>query len=603
MKKIFCFLLLFISVVSLWAAKSTGAVRQWKQPDGTIVSVCLMGDEHVSWYQTTDGVMLCRKGNAFYVAEVNDRGDLLPTNVLAHNAGQRLDGEVTLAKAQKRELFFAAAKRNLSVRSRAIEGYPSNTFSPHTGTVRVPIIMMGYPDVPFTFDRDVFEDYFNGTVRTDYSRETRFDGFSSLAEFFRDASHGKLNLEFDLYGPYVADFNHDYYGKKAGHSFNLLTEAVKKADADIDFTKYDSNGDNRVDMIYILFAGAGANISGDDNDFWPACWYGGNYSTDDNITYNVIGGASELAITAADNDGEAIRAGIGVTAHEMSHGMGLPDLYWTLSSDPQMEYGGKKYPDFNNCGPEDWDIMDGGENLFNAMWPCQYTAWEKDVMGWIDVEELTEPADITIYPLNDDRGKAYRITNPENKYEYYIIERTQFTEWNYYLNRQYGSGLMIHHVNASAGGLSMSPNNEYGRPNVTILPADGFILASYSIEKTIPYKGIVQEITDDMFTLDAKGDPYPGSEGVTSLSAYKNYTKIDGGKDMVERFPITDIRANDDGSISFKFMGGTTAIDAIRDKTTYKEGRIYSLDGQYLGTDPSRLHSGIYIQNGRKFVK
>ena len=88
---------------------------------------------------------------------------------------------------------------------------------------------------------------------------------------------------------------------------------------------------------------------------------------------NVIGAANELAVD--DYDGEPVRAGIGVFCHEMSHGMGLPDLYWTLSYRPRDEYGDV---DFDNCGPEDWDLMDGGENLYNGMWPCQYTAWERE---------------------------------------------------------------------------------------------------------------------------------------------------------------------------------------------------------------------------------
>lgn len=610
MKKIFCSLLFIMLAVVVWAAKSTGVVRVWQQPDGTTIRVRLMGDEHVSWYQTVDGIMLKRVDKAFYVAEISADGMLKATDILAHNPGQRSKQETALAKMQTPQLFFTAANRMEEAKSRAIDGYPNkNSYSPHSGKVRVPIIMMNYPDTAFTFEKEKFEDYFNGTVRTPYSSATRLDGFSSVAEYFRDASHGKLNLEFDLYGPYMADNVHKYYGNDGGKSFSLLQEAVRKADGDIDFSKYDSDGNGKVDMVYILFAGAGANLSGDGDDFWPACWTGiYTINTEDGVAINVIGGASELAISenAEDYDGPTIRAGIGVTAHEMSHGMGMPDLYWTSRPFPQMIFEGKSYNDYNNCGPEDWDLMDGGENLSGAIWPCQYTAWEKDVMGWIDVEELDKPADITLYPLNEEGGKAYRVTNPENKYEYYIIERTQFTEWNYYLHRRYGSGMLIFHVNASASGLSMSPNLTYGRPNVTILPADGFILGSYAYDEdapAVPYNGVVQKITEEMFIQDSKGDPYPGLKGVISLAAYKNYTKIDGGKDMVERFPITDIRANDDGSISFKFMGGTTAIDAIRDKTTYKEGRIYSLDGQYLGTDPSRLPSGIYIQNGRKFVK
>lgn len=611
MKKVFCLILLSLITTALWAAKSSGAIRTWSQPDGTTVRVRLLGDEHVSWYQTPDGILLVRGNDgAFYVAEVNADGVLLATNVLAHDMDKRTDAEISLAKAQRREAFFAAANKELqAARAKSIPSYPSNKFCPHAGDISVPIIIMEYPDRKMTLDRDVIEEYFNGTTKTPYTYETRWQGYSSVAQYFKDASLGMLNMTFDIYGPYTANNNHDYYGKKNGKSFSLLTEAVKKADGDIDFSQYDSDDNGRVDMVYIFYAGEGANISGNDYDFWPACWYSSNITTQDGKTINVIGGANEMCVYAADSPTDTdLRAGIGVTCHEMSHGLGMPDLYNTGT--PKNPETGK--PDYSNCGPEDWDLMDGGENLFNAVWPCTYTAWERDVMGWIEAEDLTEQADITIYPLNDPegRGKAYRVVNPANPNEYYIIENNTWDEWNYYQHKSYGSGLMIYHLNSNSNGFSMTPNNVYCKPNITILPADGYIMALYNREETIMYKGELVEMPSEeqgfrkqYFIPEMKGDPYPGSQNVTSLAAYNNYTKIDGDKDMVELFPITDIQKNEDGSVSFKFMDTATAINAVADRKERMDGKIYSLDGRYLGTNPSQLPSGIYIQNGRKVHK
>lgn len=332
-------------------------------------------------------------------------------------------------------------------------------------------------------------------------------------------------------------------------------------------------------MVYILYAGTGANSSGNNNDFWPTCWNTtGSYATADGMSINIIGGASELATKNHTTLGDK-RSGIGVTCHEISHGLGMPDLYWTLGSTPKDSEG---YTDYNNCGPEDWDLMDGGENLFYTMWPCQYTAWEREILGWLEVQELNKPQTITLHPLNKEGGKACRVTNPDNPYEYYIIENYQSDEWNYYINSRYGSGLMITHVNSSSSGLSMKPNNTYGHPNVTILPADGFILAAYSVGETMQYKGEVvtmpasseYETTESgqkrykwnyyYYLPETKGDPYVGTMSpspVTSVAAYKNYT----GEDMVNTYPITDITRNSDGSITFNFMGGTQSGDANND--------------------------------------
>lgn len=96
------------------------------------------------------------------------------------------------------------------------------------------------------------------------------------------------------------------------------------------------------------------------------CYYKSNYQHDGK-RIPIVGLSNELAITAQNNQGTALRAGIGVLCHEMSHGLGLPDLYYTLSLTPKDEHG---YADYNNCGPEDWDLMDGGENIFNGFYLC-----------------------------------------------------------------------------------------------------------------------------------------------------------------------------------------------------------------------------------------
>lgn len=621
MKKIILFLFLTIATLSANASKSVFTFVSFPQPDGTHIYVHLAGDKDLSWYQATDGALLVRVNNYFYIAQTNTDGTLTSTGILAHNTDQRTTEETALIAAQDQSLFTKAADEKLNTRRKAIANYPGSYYAPHSGEVHIPVIMMEYTDVKFIKQgaelTAQFDEYFNGTQKTPHSSETRYDGYSSVAQFFRDASYGSFNPVFELYGPYTSDKNHDYYGHKNGDTrkLELFKDAVHKADNDIDFTQYDSNNDGRVDMVYILYAGAGANLSQDNNDVWPACFStAGSYTTADGMKIGILGGANELAIKDHPTIGSP-RAGVGVTCHEISHGLGLPDLYWTLKTPPTDPQG---YVDYNNCGPEDWDLMDGGENLYNAMWPCQYTAWERDIMGWLKIEQLTQPTTVTLFPLNKEGGKAYRVTNPANKNEYYIIENYQCDEWNKYIANQYGTGLMITHVNATSSGLSMTPNNTYGKPNITILPADGYILASYSAGRTIQYKGnvVTMPASTETETLpnggtrnkwryyyynpECKGDPYPGSQNVTSLAAYKNYT----GEDMVTKYPITDITKNEDGSITFNFMGGSEPTAIVNTNSPAEEDNaIYTLGGIYVGNDASSLPRGIYIRNGKKFIK
>lgn len=567
--------------------------------------VRLVGDAMNHWYQTMDGVYLVKSNGAFYVAEIDASGELQSSGIMAHNIDSRPDAEVQMAK---RQLW----RDNIANRAKAMKasGYPEKNFCPHKGKVRVPIIMMEFPDKKFKYSKEDFEEYFNGTEVRPYDRQDNLmlKGHSSVRQYFLDASNGQLDFEFVLYGPYEARSNHDSYpikkGSSQGLSPSMINEVMTQQAPNIDFTQFDSNGDKRVDLIYILYAGHGQNISADETDIWPYCTWGQGYRVN-GLSADIIGLSNELVSNPWDIT-EDIRAGIGVLCHEMSHGMGMPDLYWTSPNPPYDKV--HDLEDWNNCGPEDWDLMDGGENICRGLWPVQYSAWEKEAMGWLNFEELTDAADVTIYPLDDEegRGKAYVLKNPANENEYYVIENfmSSRNSWNYYLwAHQFGlnynePGLIVTHVNGySTTAQDMSPNNTYGKPRITLLPADGFIMGLYAIGTTCWYKGAKTEITANMFIDEGRGDPYPGGNNVTEITDYREYAKSDMGKNC----PITDITVNTDRSISFKFKGGSPACitDIIENRT---DDKIYSLNGICLGNDTQNLPHGIYIKNGKKLL-
>lgn len=610
MKKLLSTLLLLVAVsAAAWAAKATGTPFAVEQPDGTTLMVRLLGDEHFNWYQTMDNVLLVRVDGAFYVAKTEDDGTITSSGIIAHNSDSRNAEETSMAKSQDAGKFFKAASGTHNGMAKA-SGYPVTGRCPHMGKVKIPVIMMEYPDRPFSMDRDSlyreFDDYFNSMAPTPTNKNTR--GYSSIKRYFHHASNGQFELEFDLYGPYMADYpiNHYAYTKeeRSTPSYALKQEALDKASADIDFTQYDSNNDGEVDMVYILYAGYGHNIGDHPESIWPHCSWGCNKYAQ-GMKINIIGMSNELVQIS---ETKSIRAGIGVFCHEMSHGFGMPDLYWTLSDIPKDSHG---LPDYNNCGPELWDLMDGGELINAGICPVQYTAWEREAMGWMEFEELNSAKRVTVYPLDDEqgRGKAYVVKNPENTNEYYVIENytpPSPTHWNYalwynYLGYSYKTpGLIVTHVNGWNGSANtMSPNNTYGKPSITILPADDFILADYSVGKECWYEGQKQKITSDMYKKDLAFDPYPGLAEATEIKSYKNYY----GEDMGLIYPITDITVNDDRSISFTFIEDdiATGINDVRKKID--DANIYSIDGRCLGNDASLLPHGIYIRNGRKVMQ
>ena len=102
---------------------------------------------------------------------------------------------------------------------------------------------------------------------------------------------------------------------------------------------------------------------------------------------------------------------------------------------------------------------------------------------------------------------------------------------------------------------------------------------------------------NDALTTSLAGDPYPGTSGNTSLTdisipSAKLFNANKDGKLFMGK-PITDISESIDGTISFSFSNpkNPTGISQHKTSTTQK---IYSISGQYMGTDLKKLPRGIY---------
>ena len=84
--------LLLSLVMMLTAVSSSATVKLSPMParvvqsDGTVLTVIGRGDEHSHYFITTDGVLLCHRGNDFFVARVEADGRLTATTQLAQSA-------------------------------------------------------------------------------------------------------------------------------------------------------------------------------------------------------------------------------------------------------------------------------------------------------------------------------------------------------------------------------------------------------------------------------------------------------------------------------------------------------------------------------------
>ncbi len=219
------------------------------------------------------------------------------------------------------------------------------------------------------------------------------------------------------------------------------------------------------------------------------------------------------------------------------------------------------------------------------------SAWEREVMGWMKIDELKKDSSIENLKSIDNGGKAYKIVNPNDSNEYIVLQSIQKGPWNQgWGDGTYGKGLLAYRVSYPFNKVNIFdfPNNEKAKPRVIPIPADGKILAAANAGGSIT-----------TYIQQLNGDPYP----YNGINKIDEFTMYDG---TILKRSISDIVENDtERHVSFKFKNNeTNGIQSLSivERTT-SDNRIYTLDGRYVGTDASILPHGIYIQNNKKFVK
>ena len=500
------------------------------------------------------------------------------------------------------------------IASRAIGSqYPS--YVPHTGSIAIPVILVNFNDVHFSINkpREAFEQFFNVTEQKSMGNGNA-KNHGSVAQYFSDMSSRAFTPTFKIYGPVTLDQDETYYGGNT-HGNNsdenprdLVKDAIAKLQSSSekidDATTFCVDG-NSVDCVYIIYAGVGQNYSTYPNaadDVATAVWantgsISGSLANKSLRWYSMAGELTPVYLNSneefdTENGTVPCIAGVGVTCHELSHALGLPDFYPTSASaqvdNQEMEY---------------WDLMDGGEYGDNGFYPTAYTAWEKKQMGWpVVITELDGDQQVTIANSTEEGGKAYKITNPDNSNEYFMLESIQRKGWNSY---QYGNGLLVYHVNEPNNGtvnIFDTYNNIKGYPGMAVVPADGACQSSYL------------DANKDTYYNSLYGDLFPGTGNGTNMNVMElSDTNVKPNwcwynSDKTEKLPTSKALRNitydtSTGIVSFEYVHDTTTgIKGIeRTETTTK--RIYTLDGRYVGQDFNALPHGIYIIGGRKIVK
>ena len=643
----FCF-----ATIGLWASRAYPGFVTVQQKDGTELTIKLVGNAEISYNMTTDGVILFQNGTDYYVAAIDESGEMTSTGILAHNAGNRTAQELAAIKAQNTTKFNEQIVRKANIKRANTMRDANPAYFPHTGKPKVLVILAQFQDVKFRDGNcwDVFNEYLNKTdaaitVEGDSTKTSVQMNYCSVRQFFKSCSYGQFEPQFELYGPITLSENMASYGTDTGGrdknvKLKFLPEVVDSADAaGVDFTEFDSNNDGYVDLVYIIYAGYGQNIGGNSSDcIWPhvSAYDIGTYdgkklyryglSNELNLSPQHTGNVTYYGVV---NNRTNLINGIGVFTHEFSHGMGLPDLY------PSNNL--TKAALTCNQNLDNYDLMDGGEySGYAGTNPKSYLAWERERCEWMQIEELTNPANITMETINKG-GNAYKIVNDNNPSEYIVLENIQKTGMDSYAP---GHGMLVYRIDEGQG-LDLGYVNQTAlSPAVAIVAADSLFMPDwFGKQKKVTvtetgytvdgyndprnpliidpilvqkYKNTIMQTTETdksgtaIYNREAAGDPWPGISNVTEMTG-ESYYAFSTVKSFMQGKPVTEIK-EEDSVITFKFMGGD--VDGIininaNDNTSdnrIADKKVYTIDGRLAGTSLEGLRPGIYIQNNKKIV-
>lgn len=435
------------SVLSAYSIPAKPGKSRIAQPDGTMLTIMLHGDEFSHVTTTEDSYTVVRTGAGYQYAVKKD-GVLVPSGIVAHDASERAAEETAFLATQTKMVRADRTDEELKAANRARSLWKTNAATPSAAS-KSPlydydnfhglVLLVEFSDKKFSIPdaNAFFSSLVNDEGYTGYanpSNESQWEECTgSVRDYFSDNTMGRFKPTFDVVGPITINRSCEYPqgGSRGGQ---CAYDALLAANAQVDFSKYDRDGDGIVDMFYVIYAGYGSHVSGNNENYmWPhASTLLYNYIRLDNVFMGRYACSTELNGSEVYN--QKTLDGIGTICHEFSHVLGLPDLYDTDYSENGQ-----------SNDPGEWSIMAGGGYLNNSRTPAGYGSYERYAIGFMQPQLITEQKDGYELQALGTSNEAYRINSAVDK-EYFLLENRQRTKWDAYLP---GTGMLIFRVDST----------------------------------------------------------------------------------------------------------------------------------------------------------
>lgn len=434
MKTRLLFLAILLSgLMTISAAPFQNIKKILRQPDGTELHCFASGDEFYNRLHDADGYTIVQADNGYFVYATSDAaGNVIPTQYVAgttdpESLGLKPNIMISQEEYQKERDMMKVMDRDS--KDDAVLNH---------GTYNNLVVF-----IKFKGDSDIT------TTKTEIDEMFNNDGYYdiSMNNYFKKATYNQLSMvsycyplpEGDkiiayediyprnYYQPYNATTNPEGYTNQAEREFPLLKRAIEFiADQVPDTLNIDRNNDGFIDNVIFVVKG---NVGDWSDLLWPHMW--SMYGEEAYIHGKRVGTFNFQLETSS-------YFTVSTLCHEMSHSMGLPDLYHYNSNQDHL----------SPSGP--WDLMCGNAN------PPQHTStYMKYKYGtWIDeIPEIKEYGTYTIEANSWEGGRrnCYKIQSSHPD-QFYLLE---FRNKNNFFEKGLpGTGLLIYRIDTRYHGCA-----------------------------------------------------------------------------------------------------------------------------------------------------
>lgn len=449
-------------------------------PSGKM-KVLLKGNENNKYAITEDGYTLLQDENGWYYAMKDDAGCVVKSSFMASPVDRQNNNISSFLRNQKKGLVPAPSVSS-SYDKEMIHSHESN---PVVGERKVLIVLVDFPDCPLTKTKADFNNLFN---KKGYNED---GAKGSVVDYYNYVSYGKLDLQCDIVGPYLAKNKMSYYGKNTStggndaNVFSLFMEIVNQLSSEVSLAEYDSDKDGYIDNIHIVYAGYGEDAGAPANTIWA------HESTFEPIgVQGLLIDRYSCAAELRSNRGSGISR-IGPHCHEIGHALGAMDYY-----DTDYATNG------NFIGTGYWDVMAAGSWNEDGACPANFNPYVKAYdFGWCSVESIASEGRVSLLPSSVS-DIVYRIETKEEG-EFFLLENRQR---EYFDASVPGEGMLIYHIDRDFDNKAIYDQINSGYPQCCYI-----VCASSTYRKPTSVAATYGDI-------NSEGCPFPGTTNNTLFS-------------------------------------------------------------------------------------